>query len=389
MNDFEPNKTPYSEDELADLLDALIPPDTDNHISEDEERDPLLEIAVRLANAPSVAPSSLMMARMQAQMLAANQAQQPQSRNVGKIINLFVRTSVAAVMALFVMGLLSTLVDYAVPGDPLYPIKRAFESSQIVFAEGAYDVAETRLIHAKNRIAEAELLLQRGEVDLKLIDQINKDILAAQVLAFNDDVGEQLNNVQFQLYRLIARANASNNTEVQTAFAFDKFYPVLSSRDFQTDDVQAVRPARPTSVNIAVESSLLFFTPENNTTDDASLSNFLIEGQVTDIDGNTLSIFNTDITLIEDDPLLDVVRVGDSVRIDGRVSTVADAGIQTLVSLDGFTLMDADGSSIALVLNAEHFEAWRDFGTCENPPPPWAMATDWRIRCRNITVSSN
>jgi hypothetical protein len=34
-------------------------------------------------------------------------------------------------------------------------------------------------------------------------------------------------------------------------------------------------------------------------------------------------------------------------------------------------------------------EVWRDDGSCNNPPPPWAPANGWRRRCESGNGNGN
>ncbi len=98
----------------------------------------------------------------------------------------------------------------------------------------------------------------------------------------------------------------------------------------------------------------------------------VIEGPIEQINGSVIIIYGIEVTLSEDEPLLSVVQVGDTVRIEGDVSD----GQQVIVI--NITLADE-----AVSVDAETGAVWRDDGSCANPPPDWAPANGWRRRCES------
>jgi hypothetical protein len=95
----------------------------------------------------------------------------------------------------------------------------------------------------------------------------------------------------------------------------------------------------------------------------------VIEGPVTAVVGNQITIFNFNIIVGENDPLLTVIQIGDVLRIEGDWdddSPIIIAIIIIFVDIDVFVF---DG------------QVWRDQGNCNNAPPPWAPANGWRRRC--------
>lgn len=96
----------------------------------------------------------------------------------------------------------------------------------------------------------------------------------------------------------------------------------------------------------------------------------IIEGPVTAIEGNIIVIFGFDIELEADDPALDIIQIGDILRIEGALSDSVVVVIN-IVFVDVDIYIDEDGDG----------EVWRDTGECANPPPPWAPAVGWRRKC--------
>lgn len=93
----------------------------------------------------------------------------------------------------------------------------------------------------------------------------------------------------------------------------------------------------------------------------------IIVGPVKEIKENIIIIYDLEIELSPDDPLLLVIRVGDRVRVQGRWS--GDVIIVINVIIIDVDIVIADDV------------IWRDDGECKNPPPPWAPAEGWRRKC--------
>jgi hypothetical protein len=108
---------------------------------------------------------------------------------------------------------------------------------------------------------------------------------------------------------------------------------------------------------------------EDDDDDDEDGIVIVIEGPVTAIVGNQITIFNFNIIVGENDPMLTVIQIGDVLRIEGDWdddSPIIIAIIIIFVDIDVFVF---DG------------QVWRDQGNCNNAPPPWAPANGWRRRC--------
>lgn len=100
----------------------------------------------------------------------------------------------------------------------------------------------------------------------------------------------------------------------------------------------------------------------------------IIEGPVQIINANIVTIYDIDIEINADDPILNVIQIGDFIRVEG--DTALDDDQQNLVVIAIFVvIVDVD-----VVVNVDG-EVWRDEGDCSNGPPPWAPANGWRRRC--------
>jgi hypothetical protein len=99
----------------------------------------------------------------------------------------------------------------------------------------------------------------------------------------------------------------------------------------------------------------------------------VIEGPVQAININIITIYNINIQLDDDDPNLQIIQIGDIVRVEGNSQnqngTIIIIAITVVI--------------INVEINVDTGDVWRDHGRCDNPPPPWAPAHGWRRRCEN------
>lgn len=100
----------------------------------------------------------------------------------------------------------------------------------------------------------------------------------------------------------------------------------------------------------------------------------VIEGPVQVVINNIIVIYDIEIQLQPNDPLLTVIKVGDVVRVEGSISDDDDDHTTIIVIAVIVVVIDVD---IYVVDN----QVWRDDGECANPPPPWAPAHGWRRKC--------
>lgn len=102
----------------------------------------------------------------------------------------------------------------------------------------------------------------------------------------------------------------------------------------------------------------------------------VIEGPVQAININIITIYNINIQVDADDPILTVIQIGDIVRIEGNIADDDDDSTTIVVVAVTIIIINIDvviGDNVV----------WRDNGNCSNPPPPWAPANGWRRRCEN------
>jgi hypothetical protein len=139
-----------------------------------------------------------------------------------------------------------------------------------------------------------------------------------------------------------------------------------------TPTITLTQTAAPTPSPTAAQTAAPIATLPLNALPVATNVNLVIEGVVESINGTVIVVYGIEIHLNPDDPLLGVIQVGDSVRIEGRVDE-GTAGIVIIAVTITFTQVD--------VVISDTGEVWRDDGSCNNPPPPWAPAHGWHRRC--------
>lgn len=156
---------------IAARLDRAIPPDQDASVTTDDH--PLVRTAAQVARMPKPAMSPEMMKRVEARVLAAYDAGQPQPRRQMAGQTAFVSilrwaAVIALVAAIFVTGGLPVVAN-SVPGDWTYAIKRGIEGVEWVLARTAADEAQTHLRQASRRVEEARVMVERGALEPSLI----------------------------------------------------------------------------------------------------------------------------------------------------------------------------------------------------------------------------
>lgn len=100
----------------------------------------------------------------------------------------------------------------------------------------------------------------------------------------------------------------------------------------------------------------------------------VIEGPVQAININVITIYNIDIELDADDPILTVIQIGDVIRIEGNIGDLGDK----IVIINVINIIFIN---IEIYVDNDSGQAWRDSGSCQNAPPPWAPAHGWRRKC--------
>ena len=112
---------------------------------------------------------------------------------------------------------------------------------------------------------------------------------------------------------------------------------------------------------------------------DEDVTIVIIEGPIEIIIDNIIIIWGREIVLDPDDPIIQVIQVGDIIRIEGEIDLDGDVIIIIpiiVVIIDIDIFINGDDDDVVI---------WRD-GECANPPPPWAPAHGWRRKCQGTVV---
>ena len=130
-------------------------------------------------------------------------------------------------------------------------------------------------------------------------------------------------------------------------------------------------PATPTPV--ATFESTPEVTPESTAQPGVPVV-IVIEGPVSAINVNIITIYNINIQLAPNDPNLKIIQVGDIVHIEGNPQTNTVTGNITIIAITVVV--------VNVEVNPSTGQVWHDDNkSCANPPPPWAPANGWRKRC--------
>ncbi len=137
--------------------------------------------------------------------------------------------------------------------------------------------------------------------------------------------------------------------------------------------IESTPESTPESTATVTPEATLEITPEATPESTAQPGSIIIiiEGPVQAININIITIYNINIELDPNDPLLLVIQIGDIVHIEGTPQ--GGSGNITIIAITIVIInVEIDNST---------GEIWRDDKSCANPPPAWAPAHGWRKRC--------
>jgi len=359
--------TDHNPDSLGEELDRLLASPRPPQAASDA--DPLIQMAVRLANAPRPAMSPRTSARIRAQVIEAHKRQLQPTRapRVPRWTRWIAVAS--AIAALLIVGLLPAAAA-SLPGEALYPVKQVIEQGELFFAASPSARAEVYLTHAERRVQEADTLLQRGhfnpEVVTAALDEMTASASAARVSASpGTDLQARTIEVTAHLNGLVEQAARTHLASATTAAALN-----ATINNAQASGALLLPP--PPAATPPTPPETMIVTPEATLEPRATESlpvDITIEGPVDAINGSVITIYGIDVPLDPSDPLLGVIQIGDVIRVEGNVGSTGGAVIVP-VKVTSETSSASDQGQV-----------WRDNGQCNNPPPPWAQANGWHRRC--------
>jgi hypothetical protein len=162
--------------DLAERLDRALPPYEVVVPDVTTVDDPVLAVAIRLAQGPHPVLSESLQGRIEARVLARAEQMTRRAWQSRRSAGLFLRTAVAACLVLAVIVVsTATASASSLPGDTLYPVKRLVESGRLALAGDSGEL-DLRLDFADRRLDEFEELLDRGEVHLDTLDDALDDM---------------------------------------------------------------------------------------------------------------------------------------------------------------------------------------------------------------------
>ncbi len=165
---------------LMELLDRAIPPHTHQVIAVGDDSDPLLAAARRLALGPRPALSPAARERIEARLRAQIAAAPPRVRASRPVPRWHPGLALRAAAALFLVvvvslaGLTSASAS-SLPGDTLYPIKRAIEGARLALVSQESKPG-LRVELAERRLDEFTRLLDRHEVYPPALEEVSDEL---------------------------------------------------------------------------------------------------------------------------------------------------------------------------------------------------------------------
>lgn len=155
-------------------------------------------------------------------------------------------------------------------------------------------------------------------------------------------------------------------TQTMTATTTPSITPTLSITPTATNTLAAT-PTPTLTLTASATHTEAAATPTTSPTPQPTDTNAalrVVEGPVTAIEDNTIRIYDLPFTLDDDDPVLQVIQIGDVVRVtDNQAGDISITFISVTVVVQGDRVWRGDD--------------------CAVPPPEWAApnAGDWYERC--------
>jgi len=180
-------KFPDNDRDLMDRLDRAIPPHS-SEMGESDTGDPLVDAARRLAAGPDVTLSPAALDRIEARLRQRNAVLHrparsrsmrpgPASRTwqFGRVL----RYMAAACMVLILVAAGTARASAnSLPGDTLYPVKRAIEDTRLTLASPSAE-ASLRVDFAGRRMNEFQKLLAERQIYPRVLEDASGDLSRA------------------------------------------------------------------------------------------------------------------------------------------------------------------------------------------------------------------
>jgi hypothetical protein len=231
--------------------------------------------------------------------------------------------------------------------------------TELVLGDETYTQAELLVLLNTPPIGDASLILARQLVAAKLNVEFGAD--ASAVSAAITQADTIFAEFEGKLPYNVAPSSEDGQVMVAAANIFDAYNQGLLDADCAQAEV----------------------TPEvtDEAGDDLDIV-IIVEGPVQSINLNIITIYGIDIALDPNDPLLSVIRIGDIIHVEG---SLAESAAHTIIIVAVTVVV----ISVDVVVDEDSGVVWRDDGSCNNGPPPWAAAHGWRRRCEGGNASGN
>ena len=363
-----------------------------------ERNSPEEDAANRLANAPRPTLSPNAKSAIRAQMLVHARQQNFSAQPLRPDFAPLLRWAVVASLTLVVMLTTAVPATFAsVPGDILYPVKQRFEAVELSLVRTAPARANLHLAHAQRRIDEAAVLAQRDQLTDQIVYAALEQMAAAAVIARNeatlsaeDQAGlqSQTANLTIQLNMLLNDDDAPDQL-VESVLATESSGALLLP---MTPTATLIATQTATTAATLTPTTTGTFTPtatpsptmiSTETPADAATATLtptptlpivmFVEGPIEAINGNIIVIYGIEHPIDPANPLLDLLEIGDSVRVIGD-------NIQRLMT-ETPDALGSEPNTADGIQSGIGQSGWQDTGDCSNPPPDHAPAYGWRARC--------
>lgn len=165
--------------DLMERLDRALPP---HSRAASDTGDPLVSAAQRLAEGPEVSLSRAALDRIEVRLRQRAAQLRPAARRRPvirlRVVRLIGYASAACAMLLILVVGVARASAGSLPGDTLYPAKRAVEAARLALVSDQ-DEASLRLGFAARRLDEFAALLQRGDPYPRALDEAADQLEAA------------------------------------------------------------------------------------------------------------------------------------------------------------------------------------------------------------------
>lgn len=376
----------YDPDTLADRLDALLPSESEDIFGAGVKDDVLLATAARLASAPRLEPSAAALARIQARMNEAMPASPvgiepiPTPKTSRIVLWPVVALAAAAVtvLILLVAGRLLIITQSSTSDEQIAQYSTATaaaalavmsETPPLTVTTNTPEITITGL--TPTMIPISEMTIDPSPTPTEAASATETATMTLEVVA-TVEPSLTPSPVPTTIEPSLTPSPIPTTAAPEPSLTSSPI-PVTA----ETSPTPSPIPTTALPVVTAVPADTI--EPTATITPTPQPGNLILEGQIGAIDENELDIYGIRITLDQDDPLLEVLRVDDFVRVEGSIDDVDGILIVDAVTIE---LLTEDGEGIEVFVNPDGGgEVWRDSGDCSNPPPDWAPATGWRKRC--------